>query len=73
MEKIKEEAIPLYYQDDKIRMEIDKCLKKNAELESTLGVDSTIKQYSTVKVKQDRLFNKIKKLDILFYKRILPE
>lgn len=62
----------LYYKDDKVRDKIDKLLKKNAELEATLGNNDTLKQKVAVKIKQERLFQKIKILDEEFYKVVQP-
>lgn len=63
----------LYYKDEKIRTKIDALLKENASIEATLGKDSTIKEFGKAKVKQERLFNRIKALDLEFYRIIVPE
>ena len=62
-----------YYSDESIRNKIDILLKENAKIECSLGKDSTIKERIRAKVKQDRIFNEIKKLDVEFYKILIPE
>jgi len=62
-----------YYEDYEIRLKIDKLLKKNAALESSLGKDSTKKEYGKVKARQNNIFDKIKELDLEFYKLIIIE
>jgi hypothetical protein len=62
-----------YYTDSVIRLNIDKLLQKNAGLEATLGKDSTLKERIKVKIKQDRLFLKIKELDKDYYNEIVIE
>lgn len=69
----KEEKEWPYYKDEDIRVKIDNLLKENSILESSLGKDSTEKEKIKAKVKQDRLFGRIKKLDIYFYKRVIGE
>lgn len=75
MEKLenKEEKNWPYYKDKEIRDKIDSLLKENSILESSLGKDSTEKEKIKAKVKQDRLFGKIRKLDINFYNRVIGE
>lgn len=56
-----------YYIDDNIRNQIDILLKENAALEANIGIETTNKEYGNIKVQQDRIFNKIKELDLEFY------
>lgn len=63
----------LYFTDSKIHEQIDELLKQNASLEASLGKDSTSKERVKIKVKQDRLFGKIRKLDEEFYNIIVTE
>ena len=60
-----------YFSDEKVRLAIDKLLKENASIECNLGKDSTKKEIAKAKVRQDRLFGRIKKLDEEFYKDIV--
>lgn len=62
-----------YYTDSIIRQKINDLLHQNAILEGDLGKDSTRKQYANTKVKQERLFEQIKQLDLEFYKIIVPQ
>ncbi len=62
-----------YYTDESIREKIDKLLAKNAALEASLGKDSSTKEIVNVKIKQERLFNQIKKLDEIFYDKIITD
>jgi len=68
-----EESNWSYYKDEKVREKIDKLLKQNAAIEASLGKDSNKKEYGKAKLKQERLFDKIKDLDPFFYKRVNPE
>ena len=61
-----------YLKDENKRVKIDALLKKNAQLECTLGKDSTKQEFTTVKYKQNKLFTKIKELDVEFYNVICP-
>lgn len=69
----KEEKLPLYYEDDKVRKKIDAWLKQIADLECSLGSDSTEKERVKIKVKQDRILQKIKDVDLIFYEILVPE
>lgn len=60
-----------YYTTIRVRNAIDNLLAENAALEASLGKDSTKKELMKIKVKQDRLFGRIKKLDEEFYKIIV--
>lgn len=62
-----------YFTDEKIRLLIDDLLRQNASIEANLGRDSTSKEKIKAKVKQDRLFGQIKKLDKDFYDIIVIE
>ncbi len=63
----------VYYTNKKVRHEIDKLLKENAAIESSLGKDSTPKEREKAKVKQERLFQAVRKLDEDFYNVITVE
>lgn len=60
-----------YYTDPATRLKIDDLLRKNASLEASLGIDSTQKEQSKIKAKQDVIFDNIKSLDKEFYKTIM--
>jgi hypothetical protein len=62
-----------YFNNESIRLKIDKLLQQNAALESSLGLDSTKKEHTKVKVKQAKLFDKIRELDLEFYNIIVLE
>ena len=61
-----------YLTDETKRNKIDALLKRNAQLECSLGKDSTKQEFTTVKYKQNKLFTKIKELDVEFYNVICP-
>ena len=72
-DKITDKESP-YWTDMEIRDKIDELLRQNAKIECNLGTDSTPKQFGDAKLKQNRLFNKIKALDQKFYEIIvIPE
>lgn len=66
-------ALSPYYQSEDIRAKIDELLRKNASLECHLGKDSTIKERVNAKIKQERIFELIKDLDLEYYKIIIPD
>lgn len=71
---IKDDKTSPYFTDEKIRQEIDDLLRKNAAAESNLGLDSTAREKINTRIYQAGLFQKIKKLDEEFFKRIvIPE
>lgn len=63
----------LYYKDEKVRKEIDELLHQNAIIESNLGIDSTDEERELAEFKQNKLFLKIKEIDLEFYKIIVTE
>ena len=67
IEKMEIKRDSAYFTDLVIRGQIDDLLHQNAALECTIGRDSTSKEKGRIKVKQDRLFSKIKELDQNFY------
>jgi hypothetical protein len=72
-EKIVGDKTTPYYNDEVVRSKIDKLLHQNSILESALGKDSTKKELIKTKVKQEKLFDKIKDLDLEYYKILIPE
>lgn len=62
-----------YFVDKETRDKIDDLLRQNASIEANLGRESTTKERTKAKVKQDRLFGQIKKLDQDFYEIIVIE
>lgn len=65
--KNSEQSMSKYHDDPEVRKMIDRWLKKNAQIECSLGLDSTKKEFAAAKIRQDRLFKKIKGLDEEFY------
>lgn len=67
VEKMEIKRDSAYFTNETIREQINEFLRQNAALECTIGKDSTSKEKGRIRVKQDRLFNKIKELDQNFY------
>lgn len=62
-----------YFTDEKVHEKIDDLLRRNASIEASLGKDSTTKEKIKAKIQQDRLFEKIKILDPVFYSILIVE
>lgn len=62
-----------YKTNESKRLAIDSHLKAIASIECSLGKDSTTRERTNAKAKQQRLLNKIKEIDFLFYDSIEPD
>ncbi len=61
-----------YHEHTETRQKVDALLKKIAEIESNLGKDSTPRERTNAKIKQQKLLLEIKNEDPEFYEEIEP-
>jgi hypothetical protein len=61
-----------YIDDESVRKQINKHLENIAGIECSLGTDSTRKEFTTAKYRQNKELEKIKLLDEEFYDKINP-
>jgi len=62
----------IYKTNEKARTEIDNLLKKIAKIEASLGKDSTKKEFTQAKAKQNKLLLSIKSIDSEMYDILEP-
>ena len=62
----------IYKNNEKARTEIDNLLMQIAEIEASLGKDSTKKEFTQAKAKQNKLLLSIKSIDSEMYDILEP-
>ena len=63
----------IYKTDPEARHQIDLRLKKIAAIEANLGLDSTKRERTNAKYKQNKFLLEIKEIDVEFYDTIEPD